>query len=254
MSFVLVTGASSGIGEVFARQLAAEKQNLILVARREDKLQALASELATQHGIKAEVIASDLSTRGGAETLADTIIERGFSLSGLINNAGFGDRGKFDDLALERQQNMIQVNIASLVSLTWKLVPLLKKHPGSFIINVASIASFQAGPYMAVYYATKAFVLSFSESIREELRSDRISVSALCPGPTDSEFAQHAHMDGTPLFRSGVVMTTEAVVRQALASRRKAIVIPGLRNLLLIWSSKFAPRWLSRRVAGRLQK
>lgn len=254
MSFVLVTGASSGIGEVFARQLAAGKQNLILVARREDKLQALASELASRHGIQAEVIASDLSTREGAEKLADTITERGYGISGLINNAGFGDRGTFNELALERQQNMIQVNIASLVTLTWKLVPLLKQQPGSFIINVASIASFQAGPYMAVYYATKAFVLSFSESIREELRSSGISVSALCPGPTDSEFAQHAHMDGTPLFRSGVMMTTEAVVKQALAKRRNAIVIPGLRNLLLIWSSKFAPRWLSRRVAGQLQK
>jgi short-subunit dehydrogenase len=254
MSFVLVTGASSGIGEVFARQLAAEKQNLILVARREEKLQALASELASQHGIQAEVIASDLSTPDGAETLANTIIERGYGLSGLVNNAGFGDRGKFDELALERQQNMIQVNIASLVALTWKLVPLLRKQPSSFIINVASIASFQAGPYMAVYYATKAFVLSFSESIREELHRDHISVSALCPGPTDSEFAQQAHMDGTALFSSGVMMTTEAVVKQALAKRRKAIVIPGLRNLLLIWSSKFAPRWLSRRVAGQLQK
>lgn len=254
MSFVLVTGASSGIGEVFARQLAAEKQNLILVARRAGKLEALASELAGQHGIQAEVIASDLSAPDGAETLADTIIERGYQLSGLINNAGFGDQGKFDELALERQQNMVQVNISSLVTLTWKLVPLLRTQPGSFIINVASIASFQAGPYMAVYYATKAFVLSFSESIREELRSSGISVSALCPGPTESEFAQHAHVDSTPLFRSGVIMTAEAVVKQALTKRRNAIVIPGLHNLLLIWSSKFAPRWLSRRVTGQLQK
>lgn len=252
MSYVLITGASAGIGEVFARALAAERQNLILVARREDRLQALANELKTQHGVEVEVVASDLADPEGPTQLALSIENAGWDINGLINNAGFGDRGHFSELALERQLAMIQVNITSLVALTWRLLPALKSQSDSFIINVASTAAFQAGPNMAIYYATKAFVLSFSEALHEELRESGVRVSTLCPGATDSEFAAEAHMTDTLLFKSGT-MSAEAVVRKSLASRNKAIVIPGLKNLLMIWSGKLTPRFITRRLAGWLQ-
>lgn len=252
MSYVVITGASAGIGECFARALASEKQNLVLVARREERLNTLAAELKQQHGIEAVVLKADLADQAGADALAKQINEGGWALSGLINNAGFGDRGAFTDLPLERQLAMIQVNITSLVSLTWQLLPSLRKQPGSFVINVASTAAFQAGPNMAIYYATKAFVLSFSEALHEELRGAGVAVSTLCPGATDSEFAQEAHMTDTKLFKAGT-MTAEAVVRKSLAQRRKAIVIPGLRNLLMVWSGKLSPRAVTRRLAGWLQ-
>lgn len=251
MSYVVITGASAGIGECFARALAAEKRNLILVARREERLNSLAAELK-QHGIETVVLKADLADQAGADALARQINEGGWALSGLINNAGFGDRGAFADLDLERQLSMIQVNITSLVSLTWQLLPALRKQPGSFVINVASTAAFQAGPNMAIYYATKAFVLSFSEALHEELKDSGVAVSTLCPGATDSEFAQEAHMTDTKLFKAGT-MTAAAVVKQSLAQRRKAIVIPGLRNRLMVWSGKLSPRAVTRRLAGWLQ-
>jgi len=252
MSYVVITGASGGIGECFARALATEKQNLILVARREERLNELAAELRQQHGIEAIVLKADLADQAGAEALARQISDGGWALTGLINNAGFGDRGAFADLGLERQLAMIQVNVTSLVSLTWQLLPALRKQPGSFVINVASTAAFQAGPNMAIYYATKAFVLSFSEALHEELKSAGVAVSTLCPGATDSEFAQEAHMTDTKLFKAGT-MTVEAVVKKSLTQRRKAIVIPGLRNLLMVWSGKLSPRAVTRRLAGWLQ-
>ena len=252
MSYVVVTGASAGIGERFARSLAAEKQNLILVARREDRLNALAAELKRDHGIDAEVITADLAQAGGADLLVQKIQEGGWPLSGLINNAGFGDRGEFSELGLERQLAMIQVNVTSLVSLTWQLLTLLRQQAGSFIINVASTAAFQAGPKMAIYYASKAFVLSFSEALHEELRNSNVAVSVLCPGATDSEFAEEANMTDTKLFKAGT-MSAEAVVQKSLNNRRRAIVIPGLRNLLMVWSGKLSPRMITRRLAGWLQ-
>ncbi len=251
MSYVVITGASAGIGEGFARALAAEKQNLILVARREERLNSLAAELK-QHGIEAIVLKADLADPAGADALARQISDGGWALSGLINNAGFGDRGAFADLGLERQLSMIQVNITSLVSLSWQLLPALRKQPGSFVINVASTAAFQAGPNMAIYYATKAFVLSFSEALHEELKGSGVAVSTLCPGATDSEFAQEAHMTDTKLFKAGT-MTVETVVKTSLAQRRKAIVIPGLRNRLMVWSGKLSPRAVTRQLAGWLQ-
>lgn len=252
MAYILLTGASSGIGEVFAHQLAADGQDLILTARREERLQALASTLVSQHGIKVEVIAADLATADGIDQLVRRIESADWPLAGLINNAGFGDRGRFDELPLPRQLAMIQVNISSLVSLTWQLLPRLRGQRDSFVINVASTAAFQGGPKMAVYYASKAFVLSFSEALHEELKHCGVRVSTLCPGPTATEFAQEANVADTKLFSSSA-MSAEAVVRQALARRRSAIVIPGLLNRLMVWSGKLSPRWMTRRIAGWLQ-
>ncbi len=250
---VLVTGASAGIGEEFARQLAVAGHHLVLVARRLDRLETLASELKGRHNIQVECIASDLAKANAAEQLVAELEARKVQVTGLINNAGFGDRGSVQGLPLQRQLDMIQVNVTSLVDLTWRLLPGLKSVPNSFIINVASTAAFQAGPNMAVYYASKAFVLSFSEALHEEVKADGVAVSALCPGATDSEFASEANMTDTVLFKAGT-MSAEAVVRKALDARRRAIVIPGLKNLLMIWMGKFSPRLVTRRLAGWLQK
>ena len=249
---VVVTGASAGIGEEFARQLAAAGHHLVLVARRLDRLENLASELQASHNIQIVCIASDLAKPDAAETLVAALNDKHVEVTGLINNAGFGDRGSVEALPLPRQLDMIQVNVTSLVDLTWRLLPSLKNVANSFVINVASTAAFQAGPNMAVYYASKAFVLSFSEALHEELKGDGVAVSALCPGATDSEFASEANMSDTLLFKAGT-MTTEAVVRKALAGRRRAIVIPGIKNLLLVWMGKLSPRLVTRRLAGMLQ-
>ncbi len=200
-------------------------------------------------------IASDLAQAGAAEKLVADMAAQKVELTGLINNAGFGDRGDFSDLPLQRQLDMIQVNVTALVDLTWRLVPQLKASShsttagqGAFVINVASTAAFQAGPNMSIYYASKAFVLSFSEGLHEELKKEGVAVSALCPGATASEFAQEANMTNTL-----GTMTTEAVVSKALAGRHRAIVIPGLKNLLMVWLGKLSPRMITRRLAGLLQ-
>jgi short-subunit dehydrogenase len=252
MNYVLITGASAGIGDAFARALAAEKENLILVARREDRLSSLAQELSESFGVSVEVLAADLATSDGVNKVITTVASRNWQLKGLVNNAGFGDRGAFSELTLERQINMIQVNVTGLVALTRQLIANLEATQDSFVINVASTAAFQAGPGMAIYYATKAFVLSFSEALHEELRGSGIAVSALCPGATDSEFAAEANMTNTRLFRAGT-MSAQAVVSTALARRRNAIVIPGLRNRLMVWLGKISPRLITRRLAGWLQ-
>ena len=204
MKAVLITGASAGIGEEFARQLAVQGNNLVLAARRLDRLETLASELRQRHNLEVVCIASDLALAGAAEKLVADMATHNVELTGLINNAGFGDRGDFSDLPLQRQLDMIQVNVTALVDLTWRLVPQLKASShsttagqGAFVINVASTAAFQAGPNMSIYYASKAFVLSFSEGLYEELKKEGVAVSALCPGATASEFAQEANMTNT---------------------------------------------------------
>ena len=170
----------------------------------------------------------------------------------MINNAGFGNRGNFADLPLQRQMQMIQLNVSTLVELTHRLVPNMREQKKPFIINVASIAAFQAGPNMAIYYATKAFVLSFSEAIHEELRHRGIAVSALCPGPTHSEFAEEANLTDLSLFNA-VAMTSADVVKQALANRNSAIVVTGIKNQIGVLFGKVSPRFMTRKIAGWLQ-
>ncbi len=252
MSYILITGASAGIGEVFARELAAQGYNLILTARRKEKLESLATELSQKHKIDIKVMTGDLANAGGANQLADDVIQSGLKVQGLINNAGFGDRGSFLSLSLERQLQMIQLNVTSLVELTHRLLPSLQREDKAFIINVASTAAFQAGPNMAVYYASKAFVLSFSEALHEELKQSNIAVSTLCPGATQSEFAQEANMSDTKLFKAGA-MTAEQVVKKSLRKKDRAIVITGWKNIFGVWSGKLSPRSFTRKIAGWLQ-
>lgn len=252
MSYTVITGASAGIGSEFAKQLAATGQDLILVARRKDKLEQLATELQNKHGVSVVCFDVDLAQPTGSEILATEIRINNLAINGLINNAGFGERGNFIDLPLQRQMQMIQLNVTTLVELTHRLVPNMTEQDNPFVINVASTAAFQAGPNMAIYYATKAFVLSFSEALYEELRGQGIAVSALCPGPTLSEFAAQANIVDTNLFKAGA-MTSAEVAKQGLANRHKAIVITGIKNHIAVLLGKISPRFATRKIAFWLQ-
>jgi len=254
MAYVLITGASSGLGAEFAKQLAAEGRSLILVARREDKLKQLADELSNKHKVDIQVIIQDLTGARGARALIEQLDEAGFELEGLINNAGFGDRGRVTELPLDRQLAMIDLNVTCLMALTWHVMPRIKDKSGAFLINVASTAAFQPGPYLAVYYASKAFVLSFTEALHEEYRGCRVKISALCPGPTETEFAKEANMEDLTLFKKGVVMSAEDVVSTSLKKRDNAVVIPGFLNLIMMVMGKVSPRAITRWVVARLQK
>jgi uncharacterized protein len=245
----LITGASAGLGVEFARQCAARGDEVILVARRKDRLNALAAELG-----KAHVIAADLSKSKAAEKLLTEIRSRGLWVRTLINNAGFGLRGRFDALPLDRQLEMIDLNIRSLTNLAFVMLDDMKANGGGAILNVASTAAFQPGPNMAVYFATKAYVLSFSEALHEEWKERGIKVSALCPGPTRTEFGDVAGIKTLGSF-DRLAMEAAPVVQAGLEGleRNDAVVIPGATNKLGAWSTRLAPRSVVRKIAGSLK-
>lgn len=250
--FALVTGASSGIGECFARALAARKQNLILVARSKDKLAALAAELRAAHGIQAEPIDFDLSVPGASASLAALLHERELQVDLLINNAGFGARGKFHELPLDRQSEMLRLNIVALVELTHHLLPAMVARRRGGIINVSSTASFQPVAYTTVYGATKAFVTSFSVGLAEELRSSGVAVVTLCPGGTRTNFGKASQYGMTRL--PGGEQTPEEVVRVALEKldRGGGLVVPGFKNKAGVFVQRLVPRSWAVKVAARL--
>ncbi|WP_094751826.1 SDR family NAD(P)-dependent oxidoreductase [Psychromonas sp. CD1] len=252
-NIVVITGASSGLGQEFAYQLAKQGQSLLLIARREENLQKIAHNLNKKYThIRVYILVLDLSLEDASLQVLDYISTHHLSLQGLINNAGFGARGYFENLDIALQQRMLQVNINILMSLTYRLIPLLKQQKKSFIINVASTAAFQAGPNLAVYYASKAFVLSFSQALYEELKGN-IMVSALCPGATHTEFAEVAGMSKLLLFKLRV-MQKEDVVAYALKYRHKAIVVPGLMNKIGVILVKLLPSFLVRKIVFQIQK
>ena len=253
MNYVLITGASAGLGKEFAQQLAALGYNLILVARREETLRKLATELNDKHRVAVEVVGTDLTSPDSANSLANQVASSGWQLDGLINNAGFGYRGKFHELPKSTIMNMIQLNVTTLTELTHLLLPNIQLGNSPFIINVASTAAFQAGPNMSIYYASKAFVLSFSEALHEELKDLGVKVSALCPGPIDTEFADIADIANTRLFSTGA-MVAEDVAKLALANQKKAIVITGMKNKLGVMLGKVSPRSVNRKFAAWLQE
>lgn len=206
MQTALVTGASSGIGNVLAKALAARNINLILVARSEDVLQALASELTQRHGIQAEVIAQDLTQPDAAQTVRELVEQRNLTVDILINNAGFGDYGAFSDRPRKRHLDMIRLNILALVDLTYQFLPAMQAKESGSIINISSIAAFQPIPYLSVYAASKSFVLSFSEALWAEVKSSGVRVACICPGPTDTQFFERAEFPDT--FSGGMQQMT----------------------------------------------
>jgi short-subunit dehydrogenase len=250
MKTTLVTGASSGIGEAFARKLAAAGANVLLVARSEDKLIRLCSELGRANKIKAQYVALDLTARDAPSRLFDETMQRDLQVELLVNNAGFGSMGDFLMLDLGSELQMIDLNIRSLVELTHVFLAPMRARKNGAIINVASTAAFQPVPFMATYAATKAFVLSFSEALWEENRVFGIKVMALCPGVTETNFFNAAHVNKPPL-RSA--QTPEEVVDAALKGLRRgrSHIISGWTNYLLAESERLVPRSLIARIIGR---
>jgi short-subunit dehydrogenase len=252
--WTVATGASSGIGAELARGFAARGCPLVLTARRHERLEALADEIRQAHGVPVEVMALDLEDREAPHDLAEMLRERGIAVHTLVNNAGFGLRGYFASLPYEKQLAMVDLNVTALTSLSRLMLPGMIERRRGGILNVASLVAFQAGPYMAVYYATKAFVLSLSEALHDEAKPHGVTVTALCPGPTESEFSDTAGLKDSRLFKAGVMSSAE-VARIGVEGYEagRAIVIPGARNRAGAIGSKLAPRFIARRIAGLLQ-
>lgn len=252
---VLVTGASAGIGRDLARCFAADGSDLVLVARRAEALESLSRELEERFGTRCEVVAMDLTDPSAPERLHRILEERGIRVDVLVNNAGFGALGPLLNLPLDRQLDMIQLNVSTLTALSGIFLPGMVERGRGGILNVGSTAAFQAGPLMAVYYATKAYVQSFTEALAEEVRDTGVTVSVLAPGPTESEFADRADMNETRLFRGGA-MSSAAVAMAGHEGFRKGqvIIVPGLKNRLGIFSNRLFPRSLIRKVVRKIQE
>jgi uncharacterized protein len=253
----LVTGASSGIGAALATELAFRGHAVTLVARREERLQALATELTAEHPADAEVIACDLAEPGERSGLVAELERRGRSIEVLVNNAGFGSRGDFVTSDTERMLRMVRVNIEAMVDLTGRLLPAMVSRGRGAVINVASTAAFQPLPGSAVYAASKAFVLSFSESLRTEVRGRGVTVTALCPGLVRTEFAEVAGWGDVESRTPDVLWASPRdIAREAVdgAARGKRVVVPGLLNRAGAIAGQHSPRAVALPLIGRFWK
>lgn len=246
----LITGASSGIGEAFARRLAREGHNLLLVARSRDKLSLICEELAGRHQIKAFFLAVDLAAPGADEKVLRFTEESGLEVTWLINNAGIGSMGDFAALPLGRELEMIDLNIRAVVSLTHRFLPQMRGRKSGVIVNVSSAAGFQPVPFMATYAATKSFVTAFSEALAEENRPCGVQVMALCPGSTETAFFRNAGIERSLSFKGQ--QTPEQVVETALRAvrRRRIKAISGLSNWIVARASNFVPNALITRIVA----
>lgn len=248
----LITGASNGIGLALARRFAAEGHNLILVARSEDKLNDLEAELSSKHSIEAYVFSYDLIEPNACQSLFDRVQQQGLQVDVLVNNAGYGDYGDFVNTEWEKQQGMISLNVMATTHLTHLFLPLMVQRDSGKILNVSSTAAFQPGPKMAVYFATKAYILSFSEAIAAETDGTGVSVTILCPGPTQSGFIGSANMDkmaATEVMSTDKLPTSEEVANFGYDALQKGqvVAVHGVVNKILTFSNRLAPRAVIRK-------
>ncbi len=245
MPTALITGASVGIGKAYANGFASRKYDLVIVARSQDKLEALATHLRQQYQVQVEVIVQDLSQPGVAQVIYDLLQTRNIQVDTLVNNAGFGDYGEFATRDGQRQQEMIQLNVSTLVDLTHKFLPSMQQRRSGAIINIASIAAFQPMPYLSVYAATKAFVLSFSQALWAENRDFGVKVLCVCPGPTETNFFTEAKFPNAIAAKNNQIDTVENVVKDtftALEKDESVVVCGGLSNQLISTLSRIMPR------------
>jgi short-subunit dehydrogenase len=252
VEYALVTGASSGIGRDLARLLAADGHSLVLVARNVEALDALATELRSER-IFVHVIPTDLADPASPQRLADELAARHIAISILVNNAGFGWHGPFAKTEVEKTLSMVQVNLTSLMHLTRLLLPPMIARGHGRVLNVASVAGFMPGPYVATYYATKAFVVSLSEALSAELEGTGVTVTSLCPGPTATDFHARAKLANTRLFQANLMRSDDvarAGYRGMMAGRR--LVVPGFKNKLLLLLLRLVPRGFVLRTSKRL--
>ena len=256
MAAAVITGASTGIGREFARLCAADGYDLILTARSESQLQALAAEIRQATNRTVLIVRKDLSAPAAPRELFEEISRSGMPVDLLINNAGFGLLGLFWELDDRQQIDMIQLNISALTELSRLFLPGFVAQRRGRILNVASTAAFQPGPLMSVYYASKSYVVSFSEAIHNEARDFGVTVTCLCPGPTITEFQKRAAMGESKLFSSSHVMDAATVARIGLDASKhgKSLVIAGRMNTLMAFMTRFGPRQLMASVARRLQE
>lgn len=256
MSYALVTGASAGIGLELSKIFAEHGHDLVLVARRADKLEALAQTLRDEHGRQVHVAAADLSQPGAAQQIFDDLQQEGLHIDYLVNNAGLGSCGPFIELDTQRELEMIQVNVAALVHLTHLLLPGMVARRGGRVLNIASTAGFQPGPFMATYYASKAFVISFSEALAHEVQDSGVTLTAHCPGATATEFAAVAGNDVTKLFKQGQVATARDVADDAYRAMMNGerVAVHGLLNRIAAFSVRLSPRNLVTTIAAALNR
>jgi len=250
----LITGASSGIGEALARRLARDGRPLALVARRTDRLEALASELRSGQGLDVHVVAQDLIRPDSRRALAEEMDRRGLAVDWLINNAGFGTVGRFWKLPVERELEELRLNVEALVELTGRFLPAMVRRGRGLVMNVASMAAFAPAPYMSTYAATKAFVVSFSEGLAAELRDTGVNVLCVCPGFTRTEFQDKAHVE-TATIPNFAWMTADAVADEAVrAVGRGPVLVNGLMNRMTAAAAHFVPRGVMARIVGGMMK
>jgi len=251
---VLITGASSGIGESLAKRVARDGRAVGLVARRADRLQALASDLQKTHGVETHVLPSDLTKKGAVSELAAEVGRRGLVVDWLINNAGFGTYGAFHELPVEKELEEIRLNVEALVELTGRFLPGMVQRGHGVVINVSSIGGLFPSPFMATYTATKAFVVSFSEGLAVELRDKGVSVLCVCPGFTRTEFQGKIDVD-TSHLPNMMWMSADAVADEAVrAAAKGGVLVNGRMNRVFTSVMSFLPRtWLARASAGLLR-
>ncbi len=251
----LITGASSGLGMEYAKLFAADKRDVVLVARRRDRLHALANELTGKRGIKAYVIAEDLVDPAAPQRIVEEVKRDGLQIDYLVNNAGFGATGLFAQTDPARELAMVQVNITALVALTRAFLPEMIQRKQGRVLNIGSTAGFQPGPFMAVYYASKAFVNSFTEALWYELRGTGVSATVSCPGATATEFSAVAGNDRTRLFKLGAMNAAEVAQQgyQAMLEG-KPLVIHGLKNRILAGSVRISPRPIVRAISASMNR
>jgi short-subunit dehydrogenase len=253
----LITGASAGLGAEYAWLFAQDGHDVVLVARRKDKLEALAAEIKAKHpAVQAHVLQEDLGDADAPERIAKELSRRGIEIEYLVNNAGFGSNGAFADLDPKREIEMIAVNVAALTYLTRLMLPAMIARKSGRVLNIGSTAGFQPGPFMAVYYASKAFVNSFTEALSVELQGTGVAATVSCPGPTSTEFAQVAGNDKSRLFQQAAAMGAREVAAHGYHAmmRGETLAIPGFKNKMLLQSLRLAPRGMVRGLAASLNK
>jgi short-subunit dehydrogenase len=251
----LVTGASAGLGVEFARLFAEDGHDVVLVARRRENLEALARKLETTYGVRAIAIAEDLMRPEEPGRIAEELRGHGLAVDFLVNNAGFATRGRFAEADLARELGMLALNVTALVHLTRLLLPAMIERGAGRILNMGSTAGFMPGPFMAGYYASKAFVISFTEALAFELRGTGVTATVSCPGPTATEFASVAGAEKSRLFEAGTMGAGEVAAHAfRVMMQGRTVAIPGAKNKLSMMSLRFAPRAMAISMAASLNQ
>jgi short-subunit dehydrogenase len=254
--YAVITGASKGIGRSIAVELAARNYNLVLIARSEPDLVSLKAELTATYSVKVEILVKDLSQPGSSLEVNEWLDDQSIPVAVLVNNAGYGLWGSFEDVELGKHLNMLQLNINAVLELTYYLLPALKKNDQAYILNIASTAAYQAVPTLGLYSASKAFILSFTRALRFELKDSPVSVTCVCPGPVDTGFAERAGLNSLSKMAQKFNMKPDDLAKAAVEALfdKKSEVIPGLVNKISAFATRFLPKSFIEKTAAGIYK